>query len=669
MLPSLPQQDPSPGARRADLARAKQTYPLKHAYKSEARPDGFALAAQVPPRDEFAPAMSLKIAAVDTRLLANHALIDVEAISNGVSGKSGSTFGDFLGLTRAVGTRHKMFSRPFQAATRIGRSFPPSIESYKEVFLAVPKPPTMEVVDDPAKRNRLFGWYRVAGNNPYVIQGIRRVAEKPEDHEGILQEVAQAAVGELEKLGHSIEDKLPAWAKAILSPAAGTGGAPAGEPMKQPPDAPGVLPKRFPVTNEIYQKAMGTDDSLQQAAAENRLYLADYRLCDNLPQGTWQDGALGIERNKYLYAPMALFAWRPETDDETGQLVPVCIQCHQTATAKRPNPIFTPLDGTRWDMAVSVVQSSDANHHEMVWHLGRSHMVMEAVYVCARRTMASHHPLMILLAQHCEFTLAINDYATKHLIAPGGQVDTLFGSTLPGILTIMSRAVSEYQLDRASPPDQAEDRLIDDLNGLPEFPFRDDAGALWTPFARWIGEYVGLYYCRSEDVTNDTELTDFLKMLGAAAGGNLSGIPEVNDVAALQKFIATLCWIGSGQHSALNYTQFPFMSYPPAMPLALYAEAPKEDTPENSLNWVAMLAPASDAMMAVDISYQLSGVKWRTIGHYADCAFADVRVKPFLKRLYRNFETVEEQSRDRDKHRFLSYSFLFPSNAQNSIFI
>ena len=189
MLPSLPQQDPSPGARRADLARAKQAYPIKHGYKSEARPDGFALAAQVPPGDEFAPAMSLKIAAVDTRLLANHALIDVEAISNGVSGKSGSTFGDFLGITRAVGARHKMFSRPFQAASRIGRSFPPSIESYKEGFLAVPKPPTIEAVDDPTKRNRLFGWYRVAGNNPYVIQGIRRVAEKPEDHEGILKEV------------------------------------------------------------------------------------------------------------------------------------------------------------------------------------------------------------------------------------------------------------------------------------------------------------------------------------------------------------------------------------------------------------------------------------------------------------------------------------------------
>ncbi|MFO7565185.1 MAG: lipoxygenase family protein [Enhygromyxa sp.] len=673
MLPSLPQQDPSPGARRAALARARAVYILTHAYQAEVRPQGTAVAATVPPADQFAPCFDVKVAAVDARLLANHALLDLEALGgntlreiNGLPQRQ-VTIGDWLGLTRSIGTRHRMFGQPFQAAGRIAQSFPPSVEFYKEVFLAIPRPPVVELFDNPMLRNKLFGWYRLAGNNPFVIQGIRKIPKPGEDHHGLLTELAEDLRSELTRAGRALEQHLPRWAHAVLAGRSPT--PPPGQPADEPPDVPGVLPARFPVTNEIYQRVMGPEDTLERAAAERRLYLADYRLCDNLPPGTWSSGSLGVERKKYVYAPMALFAWRPETDDEAGEFVPVAIQCHQRATPTRPNPIFTPLDGVRWDMAVAVVQSAEASHHEMVWHLGRSHMVMEAVYLCARRTLAPQHPLMILLAQHCEFTLAINDYAAKHLIAPGGQVDVLFGSTLSGTLTIMARALEEYRLDRASPPDQAVDRLIDDRRGLPEFPFRDDAATLWEPFARWIDSYVRLYYARPQDIAEDTELADFLRTLADPQGGNLRGVPTPESVAALGKFIATLCWIGSAQHSALNYTQFPYMAYPPTMPLALYAEAPTAETPQNQLNWSAMLAPVRDAVIQSDIAYQLSGVKWRAIGHYSRWAFRDPRVQTLLARLYRDFDVVESQLRDRDRLRFMSYPYLFPSNAQNSIFM
>lgn len=94
-----------------------------------------------------------------------------------------------------------------------------------------------------------------------------------------------------------------------------------------------------------------------------------------------------------------------------------------------------------------------------------------------------------------------------------------------------------------------------DTAGLPEYPYRDDALSLWYPFHRWIEGYVELYYGSDGDVTSDRELADFLRTLGAPDGGNLKGIPQIEDVAALAKFIATLCWIGSAQHSAVNYTQ------------------------------------------------------------------------------------------------------------------
>ncbi|MEM1418709.1 MAG: lipoxygenase family protein [Myxococcota bacterium] len=678
MRPSLPQQDPSPGTRRAALARARVEYPLARAYKSKTRRAGNAVAGRVPAIDEFSPEVAAKVAATDARLLANHALLDLQAIGGNSAREVAGiaqrhvTLGDVLGITRSIGTRHQLFGRSFQASSRIGRSFPPSVQAYKDVFMATPKPPTVRIFDDPTLRDRLFAWVRVAGSNPMVLRGIRKVPAPHQDPRHLFEEVVRDLEEDvsrgLERLEDRFEKRLPWWVRTFL-PKHEEHGAPPGHASPEPPDLPGVLPARFPVTDAIYQSVMGPDDSLERAAKERRLYLADYRLCDGLPVGKWSSGLSAEAHDKHVYAPMALFAWRRATRDQLGELVPVAIQCHQRATPTRPNPIFTPHDGVRWAMAQAVVQCADANHHEMVWHLGRSHMVMEAVYVCARRTLAPQHPLMILLAQHCEMTLAINDYATKHLIAPGGQVDLLFGSTLEGTLTIMDRALNEYRLDRASPPDQARLRLIDDPMGLPEFPYRDDAEVLYAPFARWIDGYVRLYYGHEGDVKGDGELADFLALLASEQGGNLSGVPEVRALDELAKIVATLCWIGSAQHSALNYTQFPFMAYTPTSPLALYAEAPTEDTPENMLNWARLLAPAGMAVMQNDIAFQLSNVKHRAIGDYARDAFPDARVKTLLRTLRDDFDLVERQLRDRDATRFLPYPYLFPSNAQNSIFI
>ncbi len=659
MRPSLPQRDPDPGARRAALARARADYPMARVYRSDVRPGGNAVAGRVPPIDEFSPAVAAKVAATDARLLANHALLDLQALGgNTVREVTGVaqrhvTLGDALGVTRAIGTHHQLFGRSFQAAGRIAQTFPPSIQAYKDVFMATPKPPTVRVFDDTTLRDRLFAWYRVAGNNPLVLKGIRKIPAPGQDPEPLFDEV----VGELAEAGRAaLEAHLPWWLRGLL-PSRHAPTAPAGQPASEPPDLPGVLPRRFPVTDAHYQSVMGPGDSLARAAAEHRLYLADYRLCDDLPPGRWTSGLTGEEHPKRVYAPMALFAWRRATRDRLGELVPVAIPCHQRGT---PNPIFTPKDGVKWLMAQAVVQCADANHHEMVWHLGRSHMVMEAAYVCARRTLAPNHPLMVLLAEHCEMTLAINDYAAKHLIAPGGQVDLLFGSTLEGTLTIMDRALNEYRLARASPPDQARLRLIDDVAGLPEFPFSDDAATLFEPFARFIDGYVRLYYASDGDVAADGELQAFRRLLDAEEGGNLAGVPTLEKVSELAKLVATLAWIGSAQHSALNYTQFPFMAYTPTSPLALYAEAPTEETPENLLNWARLLAPGGTAVMQNDIAFQLSNVKHRCIGDYRKDAFTDARVRPLLRTLRTSLEGVERTLRDRDRTRFLPYPYLYP---------
>ena len=741
MLPILPQQDPRPGARRAAVSRARATYKISHAYKAEARPGGIAVATRVPPLDEYSPGIIAKITAVDLRLLSNHyalgavkfggsPLLQIQGITT-----PRTTLGDLFGLTRQVGLKHTMFNTTYKSSGSIARSFPATMQQYKEVFVTIPKPPTIEKYDDVTQRDKLFSWQRIAGANPMVLQGILVVpdysssptnkAARTKAAEGIWSQLKENIEGAAERMfedvaGDAIEwieksifgkelgelaegiEELGAVVKALTpkSPVDRGPQPPAGlATPKNDPIIRGVLPPRFPVTNELFQRVMrdtyGIEDDIYLAARERRLYVADWRLLDRIPNGHISDGVLNQQWPKTITAPMAMFVWKKQTDDEEGELVPVAIQCYQHPPKKwkhdestdewvatvEPNPIFTPDAGVKWQMACSTVNCADATHHEMVWHLGRSHMLMEAVYLCARRTLAENHPLMILIAQHCEFTLAINDYATKHLIAPGGQVDELFGATLDGTLTVMARALSEFRLDRADPVTNIQERHIESTAGLPEFPWRDDALLLWPILHRWVERYVELYYGDDDDVRLDHELQDFLALLAnPKEGGGIGGVPTVPDGQGgqqpgiesrelLTKIVATLVWTGSAQHSCLNYTQFPFFGYVPSSPLSLFAEPPTLSTPENELNWEQMLAPSRDAVMQADIAYQLSGVRWRKLGHYKPDAFSDPRLKPYLDHFLLELDEAEARMKERDQHRFLSYSYLFPSQVQNSIFI
>ena len=118
------------------------------------------------------------------------------------------------------------------------------------------------------------------------------------------------------------------------------------------------LGDRFPVTEAQYQEVMG-DDSLTAAGEVGRLYLADYGILEGAVNGTFPS------QQKYIYAPLALFAIPKNSDnDESSLMRPVAIQCGQNP---QDNPINTPKsDKYAWLFAKTIVQIADANFHEAV---------------------------------------------------------------------------------------------------------------------------------------------------------------------------------------------------------------------------------------------------------------------------------------------------------------
>ncbi|WP_233261317.1 lipoxygenase family protein [Vitiosangium sp. GDMCC 1.1324] len=150
---------------------------------------------------------------------------------------------------------------------------------------------------------------------------------------------------------------------------------------------PAAPDSRFPVTEAQFRSVMGEDDSLEVAGKEGRLYLADYQVLEGAQAGTYPT-------QKYFTSPLALFAV-PKAGSPDRLLRAVAIQCTQQPGAS--NPIFTPKDGLGWQVARLFVQVADGYYHEMISHLGLTHLLVEAFVMATVRQLVPEHPLNVLL--------------------------------------------------------------------------------------------------------------------------------------------------------------------------------------------------------------------------------------------------------------------------------
>lgn len=652
--PLLPAHDPEPGMRRAQIARDRSAYRFVHAYQDDRGFDGVGLAASVPPADEFNARYIGHLLGVEGKILFSHT---VASLTGGGGGAAASgprpTLQDALGLTRIVGNRDVIMHHPRQAANRIAESFPsdriaesfPSdLTPYNALFGLLGKPDIVARVGSTEHVQDLaFAWQRLAGANPMALQGIRSI---PSAAEAAHQ---RRDLDEAFGLHRDLE-----W--ELLS----------GKTDAFDPGRADRLPGWFGVTDDHFQSVMGSHDSLARAAAEGRLYLADGKDVAGLPTATWASGELGFERPKWIYPTLSLYAWKPGDDVRPGQFVPVAIQCEQAGQNRH---VWTPDDGVRWKMARTAVQCADGNTQELKYHLGRTHMVMEAAIVSCRRTMSPNHPVRILLEPHFDFTLPINDFASKNLIAPGGQVDQLFGSTLAGDLEILARGLRTLEFRHITPDRDAAARAVDDTAGLPDYPWRDDASLVYPAVHRWVTGYMDLYYESDDAVAEDCELQNFVALFSDGKGGAIQGVDPVQSREAAAWFVGALVWTASSGHSALNYSQFPMLGYVPNVPGALYAAAPTIDTPNEQMSWMMMLPPVAQAMAQLQIVYELSGIQVSTLGKYPRGWFIDDRVFPLQKRFRRELASIDKHIQIRNETRFMPYPYLRPSKTGQSVFI
>lgn len=420
-----------------------------------------------------------------------------------------------------------------------------------------------------------------------------------------------------------------------------------------------TLDERLPITDEQYQMAIATQDTLQAALADGRLYLADYSAFDGAINGSFPAG------QKFNYAPLALFAVPPGE----RSLVPVAIQCGPRPGAD--NPIFLPHDGEHWHMAKSIVQVADTNVHQAASHLGRTHLFIEPFVIATHNQLSRTHPLFRLLTPHFEGTLAINEGALS-LLASRGLVDLLLASSIDQSRVFAVKAAQSYQLNLNTSmlPQTLAQRGVDDASRLPDYPYRDDALLLWGAINQWVENYVNHYYTSDAAVQADTELQNWVTELVAQDGGRLNNIGTANRISKrteLVDSITLICFTASAQHAAVNFPQAPLMSYLPATPPAGYSPLSslvQEGFSEN--DFLKFLPPLDIAKPLLDILYLLSSVYYTRLGDYGDDYFTDPVIKKHLAEFQQELSKIEAEINERNKTR-TPYEFLLPSKIPQSI--
>ncbi len=325
-------------------------------------------------------------------------------------------------------------------------------------------------------------------------------------------------------------------------------------------------------------------------------------------------------------------------------------------------------------MVKTFTQSADAQVHEVVEHLLRTHLIIELLDLAMRRTLAEAHPVNALLSPHLADTMAVNTSARTALLAPGGPIDSTMAVGSKGAFELMGRVWHDHRiLDSQDVPLDLRERGVDDVEALPDYPWRDDALKLWEVVHCYVAAVVEHFYASDEDVAEDDELHAFHAEIRDPRGGNVRDMPggeaRFRTRDELSGFLTRVVYRASAGHAAVNNGQYDCFGFIPNVPGALYRPPPREKDLTWSERDLARALPdlraASTQILMVRL---LSRRTEMPIGGYAPAFFAGTQsVLPIVTRFRRDLHALSLEIEARNLGREVPYTYLDPKQDPQSI--
>ncbi|XP_076360034.1 allene oxide synthase-lipoxygenase protein-like isoform X1 [Tachypleus tridentatus] len=348
--------------------------------------------------------------------------------------------------------------------------------------------------------------------------------------------------------------------------------------------------------------------TLEEAIAAKRVFLVDLEILKDLP----------CKNARRIVSPIALFFL-----NEKKELMPIAIQLFQDKA--NDNPVFLPSDPQyTWLLAKIFYNNADATYHQSCTHLGFTHLLMEGVVVCTHRNMSPSHPLFKLMAPHFLYLLAINARGLQKLINENGWVDLTMTVGRCGMFDLIKRGFKQWRMNvHGIIPNDFKAREVDDPNVLPNYPYRDDAVAIYKAINNYVTNVVQFYYDSSEKVINDEELQcwrDELVLSRDEGGVGLMGVPgengkftTVDQVIDVVSVIISICSIG---HASANFQQYAEYGFPPNYPGIVCGEIPRDKKPRTLKDVLKTLPNKEITLDIMVITKLLSARGTKSLGDF-----------------------------------------------------
>lgn len=410
------------------------------------------------------------------------------------------------------------------------------------------------------------------------------------------------------------------------------------------------IPANFPISNEIFRKTKEfAGDDLIQAITAGRVFFADYKEMNILTSGVHP------LTKKYIYQPIVAFA----VPQNSPNMVPFAIQCGQTAGEY---PIFSPTDEWAWQMAKGTAWAAHYTYHEILTHLGLTHLLLEPIVVATRRQLHETHPIYGLISQHFEGTMLINGMAMTSLIREGQAVDRLVGSSLNTNYAFLAKGRLDYSFSGNYLPVSMKAKGVVSAKTLPVYHYRDDGIPIWNAIRSWVGKYIDRTYRSDDDVRADSELQAWAAEINSKDGGRVKDFAANGGVDSKDQLIDTCTMIiftAGPQHAAVNFPQLTDMSFLPGGPLAGYRPAPENNkmTKEDYLNF---LPPMDVAIKQWQWLNFLGTVHHTTFGSYSKGTFEDKAIIAANEKFQADLKRIESEIKTRNASR-IPYEHLLPS--------
>ena len=392
------------------------------------------------------------------------------------------------------------------------------------------------------------------------------------------------------------------------------------------------------------------------ARGEGRLYYTSYACFGATgPFGQLEGGNPG-NMQKCVVSPIALF--QIPKDKDLAARAGVTVMGIQVVAGDLSTTFVPQDDIWAWRYAKLAFNSAESNWHEGICHLGETHLVVEAMTLSLHHSLATTHPVYVLMKEHFFGTIFINWAANKTLITPGGGVDNLLAPKIEDVNALVSKVVLDVLSSDLSYPARMEAAgLTEEQFPCTNYPFREDANKLWKATLKWVTGYINCFYKSDQDIVDDMQLNNLRNNMIAL--GKITWIKEEWPLGGgtrefVAKMLTSFIFIGSVMHASVNFPQLSMMSPASCVPLATYGTAPltpETATEENVLN---ALPPLSRGQEQKVVNTLLGGIYYTKLGQYIEGTFPD-KVKPVLATYQKELAEIAKEIEAENKTRVAAW--------------